>query len=173
MQLICPKCGSRFVLEQAVNELEQTETHDIAAKLGVHWRVVYEYSDCFRQSEFGNVPLPKRLRIFKNVARLLEMSTFKHRGKQYRTSQPEIIRAMTDTCNMQKWGFTNHKYLFAILSKAGERLSAEGMTAREEEEREQGRRGAGGQDRKDEIRLEEAIKKHPQLKQAFDKYGKG
>ena len=72
MQLICPKCGSRFELEQAIRELEQAETHDIAAKLGVHWRLVYEYSDCLRQSEFGNVSLTKRLRIFKEIARLME-----------------------------------------------------------------------------------------------------
>jgi len=171
MQLICPKCGSRFVLEQAVSELEQAETHDIAAKLGVHWHLVYEYSDCFRQSEFGNVPLPRRLRIFKGIARLMETSEFSYRGKRYRTSQHEMIKAMTEICNMQKQGLRNQSYLFAILSKAGERLSAEGMTAREEEEREQGRRGADGQ-RKDAIGLEKAIETHPELKKVFDKFGK-
>jgi len=139
MQLICPNCGSRFDLEQAVRELEQSETHDIAAKLGVHWRLVYEYSDCLRQSEFGNVSLTKRLRIFKSIARLLDTSMFSYKGKLYRTSQQETIKAMTDICNMQKWGLTNHNYLLAILSKSGERLSAEGLTAKEEQTRERQR----------------------------------
>jgi len=183
MQLICPKCGSRFDLEQAVSELEQAETHDIAAKFGVHWRLVYEYSECFRQSEFGNVSLTKRLRILKHTARLLEIFTFRYKGKQYRTSKPEIIGAMTDICNMQKWGFMNHGYLFAILSKSGERLSAEGLTADEEAERETRRRqGYGGQGRpvhrslgeggKEDIGLDEALEKHPELKDALNKFGK-
>ena len=139
MKLTCPKCESSFDMEQAVRELEQTETHDLAAKFGPQWRLVYEYSDCFRQSEFGAVSLTKRLRIFKDIARLFDVPTFKLRGSRYRTSWPDVIRAMTDICNAQKWGFRNHNYLLTILSKTGDRLSAEGLTAREEEEREQTR----------------------------------
>ena len=140
MKLMCPKCGSRFEMEQAVRELEQSEVHDIAAKLGQHWRLVYEYSDCFRQSEHGDVSLTKRLRIFRSVARLLEQSIFTFRGKKYRSSPFEIVRAMTEICNAQKWGFRNHNYLLAILAQGGEKLSAEGLSAKEERKREESRR---------------------------------
>jgi len=184
MKLTCPKCGFKFELEQAVRELEQAETHDIAAKLGVHWRLVYEYSDCFRQTEFSNVSLTKRLRIFKSIARLMQTSTFSYRGKRYRTSQHETVKTMTDICNMQKWGFRNHNYLLAILSKTAERLSAEGMTAKEESERETRRRSSsyGGQGRpvhrslgeggKEDIGLEKALGRYPKLKDALERFGK-
>jgi len=136
MKLQCPKCGSRFEMEQAVRELEQSETHDIAAKLGEHWRLVFEYSECFRQEEYGDVPLSKRLRIFKSIVQILETLIFSSHGKQYRTSWHEIVKAMTTICNMQKWGFRNHNYLSTLLVKTADRLSAEGLSAKEEAARE-------------------------------------
>ena len=139
MKLMCPKCGSRFKMEQAVRELEQAETHDIAAKLGQHWRLVFEYSECFRQSEYGDVSLESRLRIFRSVARLFDTGIFSYRGRSYRTSWHEVTTAMTEICNMAKWGFRNHNYLLTMLTKGADRLSAEGLTAREEREREHAR----------------------------------
>lgn len=139
MKLMCPKCGSRFEMEQAVRELEQSETHDIAAKLGQHWRLVYEYSDCFRQSEFGNVSLTKRLRIFKSVVLLFDTLIFSYRGKRYRASWYETTKAMTTICNLQLWGFENHNYLFKMLIKSADRLSIEGLSAKEEQRREDSR----------------------------------
>ena len=139
MKLQCPKCGSRFKLEQAVRELEQQETHDIAAKLGQHWRLVYEYTECFRQEEYGDVSLTKRLRIFKSIVQLLETLTFSYRGRRYRTSWHEAAKAMTAICNMHKWGFRNHNYLHTLLVKTAEGLSAEGLSAKEEQEREHAR----------------------------------
>jgi hypothetical protein len=144
MQLICPKCGSRFEMEQAVKELEQKETYDIAAKLGVHWRLVYEYTDCFRQGEFGDVRLAKRLRILKEAARLIETGAFSYHGKRYRTSQAEVLRAMTEICNLNKSKFKNHNYLYSILTNTAEGLSAEGLTAKEEQKRELNRRAGDG-----------------------------
>jgi len=143
MKLQCPKCGSRFEMEQAVRELEQSETHDIAAKLGQHWRLVYEYSDCFRQSEYGNVDLSKRLRIFKSIVQFYDTLIFSYRGKRYRTNWHEAIKAMTAICNMQLWGFENHNYLYKMLMKTSERISAEGLSAVEEQEREALRQAQG------------------------------
>jgi hypothetical protein len=136
-------------MEQAVKELEQTEMHDIAAKLGTQWRLVYEYSDCFRQSEYGDVSLEKRLRIFRSIVRLFDSMQFSYQGKTYRTSWHEATRAMTEICNMAKWGFRNHHYLFAMLIKKGERVSAEGLTATEERVREE-RRQHGAHNRQHE-----------------------
>ena len=126
-------------MEQAVRELEQQETHNIAAKLGQHWRLVYEYSECFRQEEYGDVSLTKRLRIFKSIVQLLETLTFLYRGRRYRTSWHEATKAMTAICNMHKWGFRNHNYLHTLLVKTAEGLSAEGLSAAEEQEREHAR----------------------------------
>lgn len=159
MQLICPKCGSRFEMEQAVTELEQIETHNVAAKLGVHWRLVNEYSDCFRQSEFGDVRLAKRLRILKEAARLIETGAFSCHGKRYRTSQHEIICTMTEICNRQKWGFTNHNYLYSILAKTAEGLSAEGLSAAEEQRREEKRRSKDRQDNPERLDYHEMLDK--------------
>jgi len=139
MKLKCPKCGSRFEMEQGVRELEQSETHDIAAKLGQHWRLVWEYSECFRQEEYGDVSLPKRLRILKSVARLFDTMIFPYRGKKYRTSWHEVIKAMTKICNLQKKEFTNNNYLYKMLIGTSDRLSAEGLSAKEEREREDNR----------------------------------
>lgn len=143
MKLVCPKCGSRFEMEQAVRELEQAETHDIAAKLGPHWRLVWEYSECFRQEEYGDVSLTKRLRIFKSIVQLLETLTFSFRGKKYRTSWHEVTKAMTTICDMQKRNFRNHNYLYTLLVKSADRLSVEGLTAKEEQERETLRQAQG------------------------------
>jgi len=136
MKLICPKCGSRFKIEQAVRELEQSETHDIAAKLGQHWRLVYEYSECFRQEEYGDVSLTTRLRIFKSIVQLMETNKFEYRRKWYRTSWHEAVKAITKICNLQKKEFTNNNYLYKMLIGTADRLSAEGLSAREERDRE-------------------------------------
>jgi hypothetical protein len=154
MKLICPKCGSSFEMEQAVRELEQAETHDIAAKLGQHWRLVWEYSECSRQEEYGDVSLTKRLRIFKSIAKLFDTMMFEYRRKRYRTSWHEVIKAMTTICNLQKREFTNNNYLYKMLIGTADRLSAEGLSATEEQKREEKRslgrkahlrRGFGGQ----------------------------
>jgi hypothetical protein len=139
-KLICPHCEKEFDLDQAIRESEHREMADIAAKFGKSWLLVYEYSDCFRQSEFGNVPLKKRLRIMKEILFLFDRREFQVKGKKYRTEWNTIISAMMEICNMQKWGFRNHNYLKAVLVKGSDRLSAEGMTAQEEEERGKGRR---------------------------------
>jgi len=139
-KLICPHCEQEFDLDQAIRESEHREMADIAAKFGKSWLLVYEYSDCFRQSEFGNVPLKKRLRIMKEILFLFDRREFQVKGKKYRTEWNTIISAMMEICNMQKWGFRNHNYLKAVLVKGSDRLSAEGMTAQEEDERGKGRR---------------------------------
>jgi len=136
MKLQCPKCGSRFEAEHGMRELEQSETHDIAAKLGQHWRLVWEYSECSRQEEYGNVPLSKRLRIFKAISQLMDTLMFTYRGRRYRTNSHEVIKAMTKICNLQKKGFTNDNYLYSMLKDTADRLSAEGLSAKEEAARE-------------------------------------
>ena len=139
ISLICPRCGNSFVLEDAIKEVEQRELADIAAKFGQSWRLIYEYTDCFRKSEYGGMQRSKRLRLLKETAKLFDTCEFLYEGRRWRTTWPEVIGAITEICNREKWGLKNHNYLKAILVKTAKRVSAEGMTAAEESEREQGR----------------------------------
>ena len=139
MKLICPKCGSGFSLEEIFREGAWREIADLAAKYAGSWTAVYEYTDCFRQSEFGTISLTRRFRLLKEVYGLFESQKFRYQGKRYRTNRQEISKAMGQICNANKWGFRNHNYLVVILKKTAERLSVEGLTAREEAEREEHR----------------------------------
>jgi len=132
VKLICPHCEKPFDIEQAVREMEHREVADLAAKFGKAWSIVFEYSDCFRQSEYGSVPLIKRLRHFKELETLFDTLKFDVKGKMYRTNWNTVVNAMTEICNLQKVGFKNHNYLKAVLVRGSDRLSAEGMTAKEE-----------------------------------------
>ncbi len=59
-------------------------------------------------------------------------------------SQEDIQKGLHTVCNMDKTGFRDHNYLWRVLVNQGaEKLSAEGLTAREEEGREVRRRSGG------------------------------
>ena len=135
INLICPRCGNTFILSDAVKELEQREIADIAAIFGQSWRLIYEYTDCFRKSEYGGMQRSKRVRLLKEVSRLFDSCEFNYEGKRYRVTWPEVIAAITQTCNAEKFGLKNHNYLKVILLKTAKRVSAEGLTAAEEKEK--------------------------------------
>jgi hypothetical protein len=141
INLICPRCGNSFVLEDAIKEMEQRELADIAAKFGQSWRLVFEYSKCFRTQQYGGVNESKRIRKLRELGRIWSSCEFDYNGKRWRTSRSEIMARITQICDLEKWGFHNHNYLKVILLKTAKRVSAEGMTAEEEREREKGRRG--------------------------------
>jgi len=86
------------------------------------------------------VRLSKRVRLLRELWGLFESCQFRARGKSYRTDWGGIIAALTKVVNSEKYGFTNHNYLKCILAQEAERLSAEGLTAKEEEARERARR---------------------------------
>jgi len=173
MKLICPHCGSSIEFEQAVTELEHQEANDIAAKFGRSWRIIYEYSDCFRQSEYGGVKLTRRVRIFKDLSRLFDTCEFRYQGKTYRTNWPDILGAITEICNVGKWGFKNHNYLKVMLKKSAARVSAEGLTAKEEQARELARRTSGGERKANENESTVAdYKARHGIKSLLDKIGK-
>ncbi len=125
--------------------LECREVRDIAAKLGENWRIAYEYTDCFRTSEYGDVRPRRRWTLLKEIASLFDTCIFQKQGKRYRTNRDEIGKAMATMCNRNIRGVKSHGYLVAILMKTGERISAEGLTAREERQRENGRGEMGRQ----------------------------
>jgi len=141
MKLTCPVCEARISLEQAAREELHRELTDLAARFGPNWELAHEYIDCFRQAPHGAIRLKKRVRLLKGLWRLFDRREFELRGRRYRTDWPRILAAVTQIVNAEKYGFINHNYLKKILVQDGQRLSAEGLTAREEEQREVARRG--------------------------------
>jgi len=158
--LLCPRCGNSFTLAESIKELEQKEISDIAAKFGQSWRLIYEYSDCFRKTEYGGMARSKRLRLLKEVARLFDTCEFMYEGKRWRTAWPEVLAAITQICNAEKFGLKNHNYLKVILVKTAKRVSTEGMTAEEEQKREAGRRGGREAERQESGLTAHSVRKH-------------
>ena len=146
MKLGCPQCGSKFTIAQAMHEAAMKEMIELAAKFGANWGLVFDYSECFRQETWGSVREQKRLRLLKEIWRLFEKCEFDIDGKRYRTDWTRIIAAIRTVVDADKFGFKNHNYLKRVLlGEKAERLSAEGMTAREESDREAVRREHGAE----------------------------
>jgi hypothetical protein len=140
MNLTCPYCERTFDLDQVENADQFRERAELAAKLGRAWRLANEYIDCFRQQRGSRITLKKRVRILRELTQLWEGQQFALDGKRYKISQDAILKALNAVCNMDKTGFQNHNYLKRTMLKDGERLSEEGLTAREEAGREEARR---------------------------------
>jgi len=116
------------------------ERNELAARLGTAWTLANEYLDSFRQKQGSRITLKKRARHLRGLVRLWETGEFEVQGKRYRTDKRQIVEALATVCNLEKYGFQNHKYLKKILLNGAERISAEGLTAREEQKREDERR---------------------------------
>lgn len=139
-RLTCPVCQSRYTLEDAANSEITRQMVALAAKLGKCWDIAWEYAETFRQSQYGNITLKKRLRLLKEIARLWEACGFEYQGKRYRTDRRQILEGLNAVCNLDKFGFKNHNYLKAILLNGAKGISAEGLTAEEEARRESDRK---------------------------------
>lgn len=137
MKLTCPVCESKYDLKQAAITTGLREMVGLAAKFGSFWELVEEYVEAFRQSQYGGISAKKRVRLLKEILRLWEGREFEYHGKRYRTDKAHIRAAMTAVCNADKFGFQNHNYLKKILLKQAERVSAEGLTAKEESKRDE------------------------------------
>lgn len=138
MRFACPHCHKKIRLNEAELTGLMTEFAAVAAKLGVHYDLVMEYADCFRPREEGYVRPKKRLRILREAAKLIESKEFDYNKKRYRTDISSIRWAMRMICNMQKEGLPNQNYLYKTLINrdCADRVSAEGLTAKEEREAE-------------------------------------
>lgn len=163
MKLACPVCQMKFTLAQVAHEATMIEVAELSAKFGIHWELVSEYLDCFRREQWGSVGLKKMVRLLKEILALFEKNEFEYQGKSYRTDRAKILTAMKTTVNSERFGFTNHNYLKKVLiGEKAERLSAEGLTAKEETHRETMRKsGARSQEPEEEkITAGEFIKRH-------------
>jgi hypothetical protein len=144
MALSCPVCKSKFTIAQAMHEKAMSEMIELAANFGKNWGLVFEYTECFRQEQWGSVREQKRLRLLKEIWKLFEKNEFEIQSKRYRTDWTKIIAAIRTVVDTDKFGVKNHNYLKRVLlGLDAERVSAEGMTAREETERESSRASGG------------------------------
>lgn len=116
--------------------MNMIELAEIGTRLGTHWLLAWEYAECFRAKRDGTITAPKRLRIFTDLARLLDACEFVYDGRRYRTDRSKIKAALQTVCDLDKYGFKNHNYLKKVMMDDAEKVSAEGMTAKEERERE-------------------------------------
>jgi len=173
MKLVCPHCGGKFRPEEATKERIFLELIELVSKFGGSWHLVDEYADCFRRSEFGAMTTKKRVRILKEIYDLLKSEQFIYDGKQYRAGQKEILAVMLEICNAEKKELKNHNYLYVILKKSAARVSAEGLTAKEEQAREEKRRAHGAERRanENESTVDDYKRRHG-IKSLLDKIGK-
>jgi hypothetical protein len=141
MKLGCPICNSKFTLSEFAREAGMKELIDLAAHLGSSFHLIYSYAECFRDSQWGQVGLEKRIRLIKEIDKLLTTGEFEYDGKRYRTDRTKVLGAIRVTVDAEKYGFRNHNYLKTILlGQKPERLSAEGLSVKEETAREEKRR---------------------------------
>jgi hypothetical protein len=144
----CPVCKSRYGAADLAAEYVKDELIDLASYFGKLWVLVNEYADCFRKSQWSTILEKKRLRKLQELKQLFESLTFDHNGKRYKTDRQSIISALRAVCDYEKYGFENHNYLKQVLIKPfdgtqgvkkAQRVSAEGFTAKDENEIEQQR----------------------------------
>jgi hypothetical protein len=137
MKCKCPVCHSKYSLEDLMKENMKNELIELAAYFGKNWTLCNEYCDCFRPEQWGSVTENKKLRLLMELKTFTEKGEFEYDGKRYKTDERTIMAAIRATVDINRYGFTNHNYLKKILvSNKAERISAEGLTAREEAARE-------------------------------------
>ena len=140
-KITCPFCDHQIDIDLVEMADMWRKRAELAARFGNGWKVVNEYVDTFRKAQGHRMALKKRIRILESLLELWEKGMFKREGKSYRADKNAVMGAMRKVCNMEKTGLPdNHSYLFAVLIDGAERVSAEGLTAREEAEKEEGRR---------------------------------
>ena len=144
----CPLCKSKISIENTINEQVKDEFIELASFFGRGWIFVNEYVDCFRTGQYASVTEKKRLRILQELRRLFEKCEFDYEKKKYRTDKKSIYGAIKVINDKELCKFKDHNYLKQILINPFEgtanvikaqRVSAEGLTAKEENRREKDR----------------------------------
>jgi hypothetical protein len=144
VKLACPHCGKPVDPEQLERAGDWRECWQLAARLGKSNGLVDEYAEHWRGK--GGLTLKKKIRVYREVAQLLESSEFKFDGRRYRTDQRSVLQAIRETVDAARPPLRNHNYLFTILTRTAERLSAEGFSAKGEAQRERTAAGGGKED---------------------------
>ncbi|SPD73797.1 hypothetical protein PITCH_A1970016 [uncultured Desulfobacterium sp.] len=141
-KITCPFCDHSIDVDlvDMAGMWRQRET--LAARFGSAWNLANEYVDAFRVKPGARMALKKRLRHLEELVKLWDTGIFEYDGRRYRLGKDAIKAGMQKVCDAEKYGFKDHNYLKVVLRDAAERVSAEGLTAREEAAREAGFRKA-------------------------------
>jgi hypothetical protein len=148
----CPVCRSKFSIDDLMRENINDELISLAAFFGKNWALFNEYCDCFRSGQWQQVSEKKKLRLLTELKMLFERCEFEYDGKRYRTDRGRILASIRVVVDAEKFGFKNHNYLKRVMLGGDlvqsdgkncvrpQRVSAEGMTAKEEAEKLKGQR---------------------------------
>jgi len=136
MKLTCPFCNMKFSVDEAGRTETLRNLTQELSRFGKHCALIWEYTGAFATQRLGPIAPAKRLRIVTDLTRLWETGVFQIQGKRYKIDRAGIVAGMTTVCNLEKFGLPNHNYLKKVLLDKAERISAEGLTAREERGRE-------------------------------------
>ena len=143
-RITCPYCDHSIDLDIIDMAGLWKERAALAARFGGGWKIVNEYVEAFRVRPGARMALKKRLRHLEELAKLWETGVFEYDGRRYRVGKDAIMAAMQKVCNAEKTGFKDHAYLKVVLKDGAERVSAEGLTAKEEVAREGNKRRTVG-----------------------------
>jgi hypothetical protein len=138
-KLTCPFCEHSIDVDMVDMAGLWKEKADLASRLGSLWRLANEYLDSFRSAPDSRLSLKRRVRHLTAIAHLWETGEFEFKGRRYRLDRAVIRDALAKVCEAGKFGFSDHNYLKVIMVKNAERVSAEGLTAKEEAAREEKR----------------------------------
>lgn len=141
----CPICHSKYSVDDLMHENLHDEAVELAAFFGKNFALCNEYCDCFRPGQWGSVGEKKKIRLLKELRTLFEKGEFEYDGKRYCVDKSRVVAAIRAVVDAEKYGFKNHNYLKKVmlggeLAQADgknclkpKRLSAEGLTASQEE----------------------------------------
>jgi len=163
MKLTCPYCGNKYSISEATRTETLVNLTQALAGFGQWCPLVWEYTGAFATQRLGSIAPAKRLRIVTDLARLWETGVFQVENKRYRITRADIVAGMRTVCDLEKYGFRNHNYLKRILLQRAERISAEGLTAEEEQKKIEDQKVGRSEDRKEEKRMS------PEAQAAFKK----
>ncbi len=135
MKLTCPFCNNKFSVDEAARSETLCNLTQELSRFGKHCALIWEYTGAFATKRLGPIAPAKRLRIVTELTRLWETGIFQIDGKRYKIDRAGIVAGMTTVCNLEKFGLPNHNYLKKVLRDKAERVSAEGLTAGEEQKK--------------------------------------
>jgi len=163
VKLTCPYCGNKFSIAEATRVQTLVNLTQAMAGFGKWCPLVWEYTGAFATKRLGAIAPAKRLRIVKELEKLWASGIFSLEKKQYRITKDKIVESMRTVCDLEKHGFKNHNYLKRVMSEHAERISAEGLTAAEEQKKIEDQKVRRSEDQK----VEETMS--PEAQAAFKK----
>ena len=115
--IICPSCGESFGLREIAADRVRDETIEVYCELGVEALAIHRYVGCFRSAgPRARLAPDRRLRILKEIVRLLSLRRFVFSGQEYGDIPADlIIESIEEVSATGKRGFRDHNYLKRVM----------------------------------------------------------